>query len=92
MKVPTGTREMRILSKGTPRDVGQSIPVSHSSCSERPALSTAHTGPFPAPAVGKATFPVQVGGTSTACTWAKLGVQRQPWSGSMSEDLASHGL
>lgn len=87
MKVFTGTREVGILSKDTPRDMEQEL----SSVTETPALPTAQTGPFPGPAVGKATFPLKPP-TSTGCTWAKLWLQRQPWSGSMSEVLASHGL
>lgn len=88
---------MGIPSKDTPRDTEQDE-VSYPQClpcsagSETPALTTAQTGPSQGPAVGKATFPLQLGGTSAGFTWAKLWVQRQLWSGSVGEVLASHGL
>lgn len=52
------------LSPGTAQPCSRSVSP-RNACSETPVPATAQTGPFPAPASGKAAFPLRVGGTSS---------------------------
>lgn len=76
VKVSTGSREVGILFKDTPRDMEQDE-VSYPS-SETPARTTAQTGPFLAPAAGGAAFPLQEGKTELVLPGQSCGCKGSP--------------